>query len=134
MPDDDLHFGNNGDEDILDPRPGRVNNQGINAPPPPDVHEHDNIGGPHVGRVPEASTVGAAQTCVDRTEAYYRIQNLKILKQCKKYKDSLFECQSSLKVATDALKVALQRNDAIPDYLDIIKIKVMFLSQGDNDY
>ena len=124
MLDDDLNFVNDGQQGVPNLGHTRLDNEAINAPQPTIAHE--NIGRPCVGRVHEASTIGVAPTSVDRNEAYYRIQNLKILQQCKKYKDSLIECQSSLKVATDALKAALQKNEAIPDYLDIIKIKVMF--------
>jgi hypothetical protein len=127
MLDDDLNFANNGEQGILNPGHTRHDNEAINVPHP--TNAHGNIGGPSVGRVPKASIIDVAPTIVDRTEAYYRIQNLKILKQCKKYKDSLMDCQSSLKVAIDALKAALQKNESIPNYLDIIKIKVMLNRQ-----
>lgn len=87
-----------------------------------------------MGRVPEVPPIGLVPTGIERTDAYYRIQNLKILEQCKRYKDSLMDCQSSLKVTTDALRVANEKNERLPDYLDIIQIKVMFYKQVKFEY
>jgi len=66
-------IGNNDNEDILNHRPGRLKNQGINTLLPIDAHEQKNIGGPHVEKVSEASTIGIAPTNIERTKAYYWI-------------------------------------------------------------
>lgn len=113
---DDLNFGNNGEESTRDPCPQRPHIPGPNILHPTNIYEHEDIGETHVRRVREAPLIGIVPNCIERTEAYYRIQNLKILEQCKRYKDSLFDCQSSLKVATDALRVANKKNETIPDY------------------
>jgi len=81
-----------------------------------------------VKKVSEDSTIGVAATCIDWIEIYYEIQNFKVLKQCKQYADFFSECPLCLKVAINALKAAFQKNEAMSNYIDIMKIKVIFLS------